>query len=474
MIHLSSLIIIEIIIGLFLWWVAVYLIAQNPFSRLIQLLFGIFMAMSFYLTSDIFFYVANISHQYILDGTLLKIFVWTIYLPAPFLFHVSLLLVPINKRMLWQKIGLYLAYISTAIIIFIDSSTNLTRDYSVFASPNFTGNYADASGKYIWLLGIYFMAIFIGTTINFYFLLKNQQRFTRNWYKYFWPFLGLISTLILGPIILLGYYNVIPHSEIYVFLFIIALSLSLVYSIIKYDLLIEEAKIIFGKSFFYSTLVMIALLLLYFLALLASGSQFTSTKSLITPYILIYLIIITHPAYDWLSTFVKDIMYNISSGISVVNDQEVYQAIKNYNNPEKLEESSLLRLDLIGREKRKDVTETPIDALRIIIKDAIEHFRPTEETSRRIKRNLKYHLLKMIAFDQAEEGQILWELGFEEYPLRIMSKESQARLPFFKTSSPSDYNYISRNAFIALKKEAIHDVAWRISYLEKLVKKKIF
>lgn len=471
MIHLSFPIIVELIIGLFLWWVAVYLIAQNPFSRLIQLLFGIFMAMSFYLTSDIFFYVANISHQYILDGTLLKIFVWTIYLPAPFLFHASLLLIPTNRRKLWQKIGLYLAYISTAIIIFIDSSTNLTRDYSVFASPNFTGNYADASGKYIWLLGIYFMVIFIGTTINFYFLLKNQQRFTRNWYKYFWPFLGLISTLILGPIILLGYYNVIPHSEIYVFLFIIALSLSLVYSIIKYDLLIEEAKIIFGRSFIYSTLVMIVLLSLYFLALLTGGNQFTSIKSLIAPFILAYLIILTHPAYDWLSTFVKDIMYNISSGISVVNDEEVYQAIRSYNNPEKLENSPLLRLSLIDREKRKNHETNPIDALRKITKDSIEYFRPTEETNRRTKKNLKYHLLKMVAFDQAEEGQILWELGFEEYPLRIMSKESRSRAPLFKSISASDYNYVSRNAFIALKKEAIHNIAWRISYLEKLSKK---
>ena len=74
---------------------------------------------------------------------------------------------------------------------------------------------------------------------------------------------------------------------------------------------------------------------------------------------------------------------------------------------------------------------------------------------------------------EAEEGQILWELGFEEYPVRIMSKERNLRPSMFKIESPSDYYYTSRNAYLALKKEAIHDVTWRISYLEKLSKKKL-
>ena len=237
-------------------------------------------------------------------------------------------------------------------------------------------------------------------------------------------------------------------------------------------MLIEEAKIIFGRSFFYSSMVMLLIFVFYFAALIINGDQFISIKSFITPFILAYLIILTHPAYDWLSTFVKDIMYNISSGISVVNDEEVYQAIRNYNSPGKLENSSLLRLNLIDKEKRINETN-PVDSLKNVIKKSIEYFKPEEDEKRRTKKNLKYHLLKMIAFDQAEEGQILWELGFEEYPLRIMSKESQARPPLFKSFSPSDYNYISRNAFMALKKEAIHDITWRISYLEKISKKKM-
>ncbi|MEK7096570.1 MAG: hypothetical protein AAB881_01310, partial [Patescibacteria group bacterium] len=117
--------------------------------------------------------------------------------------------------------------------------------------------------------------------------------------------------------------------------------------------------------------------------------------------------------------------------------------------------------------------ETPVDGLRQIIKEAVEYFKPDEDSHKRNKKNLKYELLKMIAIDEAEEGQILWELGFEEYPVRIMSKERNLRPSMFKIESPSDYSYTSRNAYLALKKEAIHDVTWRISYLEKLSRREL-
>ena len=120
---------------------------------------------------------------------------------------------------------------------------------------------------------------------------------------------------------------------------------------------------------------------------------------------------------------------------------------------------------------KKGEASTPIDALRLLIKNAIKSLEPDENKQRRLKQNLKHRLLEMIAFNQAEEGQILWELGFDEYPLKILSQEDFGRAPLFKTKAPSDYSYKSRNAYIALKKEAIHDVAWRISYLEKHINK---
>ena len=81
--------------------------------------------------------------------------------------------------------------------------------------------------------------------------------------------------------------------------------------------------------------------------------------------------------------------------------------------------------------------------------------------------NIKYQILKMSAIDEADEGQILWELGFDGYPFKIMQGENNTRKPIFKVESMSDYTATSRNAFIALKKEATHDLAWRLSYLEK-------
>jgi len=65
-----------------------------------------------------------------------------------------------------------------------------------------------------------------------------------------------------------------------------------------------------------------------------------------------------------------------------------------------------------------------------------------------------------------DEGQIFWDLGFEEYPLQILEK-AEGQKPRLPIERPTDYQATSRNAFISLKKEAIHDLAWRISYLEK-------
>lgn len=174
-----------------------------------------------------------------------------------------------------------------------------------------------------------------------------------------------------------------------------------------------------------------------------------------------FIIFLALSFYNWFSTFANDLFHNINSGISIVTDEEVYYAIRHYNNYERLEESSFSRLKSL-RKMGKD----KISSLREYIKESIEYFKP-DDLTRRTKANLKYKILTMIAYDQAEEGQILWELGFDEYPLRIMGNERSFRPPLYKIEAASDYSYTSRNAYLALKKEAIHDVAWRISYLEK-------
>lgn len=147
-----------------------------------------------------------------------------------------------------------------------------------------------------------------------------------------------------------------------------------------------------------------------------------------------------------------------------LTSQDIYFGVKNFNKPEILEKSSLLKLSQI---RLLVNSKTPVDALKAVVRSSIEYFQPVEDFHRRIKPNLKYHLLKMIAFDECEEGQILWELGFEEYPLNIMSREGRLREPLFKIRSASDYPCISRNAYLTLKKEAINDILWRINYLER-------
>ncbi len=467
MITFSPAIIIEIFIGFLLWWVAIYLITQNPFSRSVQLSFGIIAAIGLYFTSDILF-VTSTMHDYSAIGWIMKSMMWTIYLPYVLLYHISYLFTEPKLRKLWQKYFLFVAYLMFLLITYLEIFTNYTRNYKYIFSPQFNGDIASATGKYFWLIGVMLISITIATAFNFYQILIRQPKFSHQWYKFFWPFLGLVLINIIGPIILLSYYRIIPHSNFFAIIGFSVAAIPLIYSIIKYDLLIEESKIVFGKNFLYSTLGILLIIAIYIGILFTANIKFTTIQSVIFPYIFIHLIITTHPAYNWLNTFYQDLIYNFSSGLSVVTDQEVYMALRNYNHPENLENNSLLRLHIIEKYVRSQKASTPVDALRHLLKECVDYFHSSQEGARRTKQNLKYHLLKMVAFDEAEEGQILWELGYEEYPMKIITQESTSRPPLFKPTSPSDYSYISRNAYMALKKEAIHAVAWRISYLEKM------
>lgn len=176
---------------------------------------------------------------------------------------------------------------------------------------------------------------------------------------------------------------------------------------------------------------------------------------------------------EQISTFWNDLLFNPFKGFSITTDKDTGDSLRNFHSFPELEKSNLLNLTLV-KKKSKSLHSVPVDALRKVLEEAIEYFKPENNPSKRIKSNLKYNILRMTAFDQAEEGQILWELGFEEYPVKIMSQARSYREPLFKIQSPSDYTYTSRNAYLALKKEAIHDITWRISYLEKQAKKRIF
>jgi len=250
----------------------------------------------------------------------------------------------------------------------------------------------------------------------------------------------------------------------------IGVSISLllfIYSIVKYYLFVSTTRLL-DKVFFIKTLVVVVITSIYFAAFVASGVELNFSVYVLL-ILTMLLVILTHTLYDWISTFVNDLLYNVKSGLSIVTDEEVNFALKNLNDYEKLENSTLLRLGLVDR-LMKVKNLTPIDALREVIGESVEYFNSNE--SQRVKKALKYQILKMIAHNEAEEGQILWELGFEEYPVKILTQENKTRGPLFQITAPSDYSYKSRNAYLALKKEAIHDVVWRISYLEKQVSKR--
>lgn len=299
------------------------------------------------------------------------------------------------------------------------------------------------------------------------FFKKTKNEFIKN----LLPSLAGIIMATTATFVAVSFYIVIPTADKWFTVGWAASDFLFIYSMIRYHLFMPSEKIIFDRGFYYRTLLIVIFVSLYLVILPLSGIKYSFNVLMLLNF-LILLVLFTHSFYDWFGTFINDILYNILSGFSVVTDQEVSEVLKNYNNPGKVENCSLLRLSIVKRRIQKDTL--PVDALREVVREAIEYFKPENEPNHRIKSNLKYQLLKMIAFDQAEEGQILWELGFMEYPTRIISNEKIGREPLFFTESASDYSYTSRNAYLALKKEVIHDVAWRISYLEKLSKRKMF
>lgn len=466
MLNISMLAYLELIIGVALWWVAVYLISQNPHHRIVKLIFGLFLSISVYLSSDIFFNSAINTEHYYLIGPLLKLIAWSIYLPSALFYHLSFG----NNLNSKKKIIIFISYASAFISIYFDTFTNLTRDYNLIASDNFKGDLASPTASLFWFGSTYLLVI---TILSAYNLWKQINKFKKNTFeqkRLYVAFWGVLASILLTPFVILGYYSMIPNASILSSVVTLLTAIPLFYSVVKYNLFIDDTKVVFGKNFLYSTISIFTILIIFLFSLLISGTRLDTTQSLVLPFLIIYLVIASHPAYNWAATFINDLIYNPTKGFSVVTDDEINNVLKNYHQSEKLESSPLLRLKILNA-KIHHTGETSVDCLKDILKESIEYFKPESDPHRRIKSNLKYHLLKMLVFDEAEEGQILWELGFEEYPVKILSQERRYRPPLFEIKSPADYTYTSRNAFIALKKEAIHDVTWRISYLEKHFKK---
>lgn len=179
---------------------------------------------------------------------------------------------------------------------------------------------------------------------------------------------------------------------------------------------------------------------------------------------------LSHMWGQWLTTSSLIIMVGYIGLMMIKRDivsQDVSYLLRNYHNPSKLDGSPFLKLKNI---QQMIDSKDQINALQATIKNAIEYFQSKENKSARTKANLKYHFLRMYTFDQASEGQILYELGFEGFPISILQNQQFDRPPKFQLNSKSTYFARSKNAYNQLKKEAFEDVRWSLEYLDKIRK----
>lgn len=453
MIYLKAYEIFELFAGASILWVAVYLISRNPFSKLLWATILYLTSMACVVYSDAILKQTSTLSSYLQWQ---KATNWAVFFIPVFFLHTSMLVLDTKKK--WLKIVLVAGYILSLSVTLIDIFSRYILDPSIFRFVDYKRYDGFAPG----VLLIPAMTLLLALSlIGNYLWISNKQVELR---KKIFPLMGGIFLSLMHAFGIIGFYVKINLANTILTTSLAVSALVFICSILKYFVLSPREKIFFNRKFYIQSLMMLGIVSVY-LVLTNTALPNTDFYTFVLMSLLSVLVMITHTFYDWISTFLNDLLYNISSGLSVVTDEEAWELIKCYNNPQKLEESPLLRLNVVKQKQLKGLLA--IDALRELLEESIEHFKPKHDKHIRIKSSLRYQFLRMSAYHNAEEGQILWELGFDDYPVRIMSQAGRLRAPKFSISSPSDYTYTSRNAYLALKKEAIHAIAWRISYMEK-------
>jgi hypothetical protein len=442
-----------------IWWLGVYVLSRNVRSSVARLIFAFLLCLSVYFTGDL------ISRGIIDYKTNSQIWRWitsSYIFPIALIFHFSVVTTgsqkdPVNRLLILP------AYLVAICYLLISITTDLFINYQALVKYIPGVGYVNARGPLFWTLAIYIGISLLGATRNY---VKKQQQSGAAQRKYKLAILSSLLYLIVGPITVGLYY--LPNQLVTVQLtpyLIILPFIPLFISIFFYKLVSDVDSVFSIREFAYLSGAMFlinlinGLIFLSFAPLLGESARYLVA-------IFMFITIFTHGFYDWLTTFIRDLLYNAGRGFSLITDQEVTDLVRNFYNPEKLETNSLLKFTAV---KSRATDKKLVDSAHHLTREAIGYFQQPD-FPRRTKQNLKYQLLKMATLDEAEEGQILWELGFDGYPMKIMSGESTTRKPLFKIESMSDYTATSRNAFIALKKEAIHDLAWRLSYLERISK----
>jgi len=453
MVNFSFMEIFELVSGALLIWVAIYLVSVDPFSKLLRVSTGYLISLAVGLFFNPILLSAPDLNTYLKWQ---KMCDWSIFFIPAFFYHASYL--ASDRKDKSSKFLLYFGYTFAMFATIIDIAGPYIMNSDTIRFENFR-RYDGFTPGSLFLPVI--LSLFVLVIVGNYFWLRTKTIFEK---KNYIPLAGgiiLMATLGYG---IAGFYIKMNNADAILSIGFCVSALIFIFSILRYYVFSQKEGIILERSFYIKSVLMLGIQAIY-IFLIWNFTHEISVESLILYCFVIVLNMFSLSFYSWFSTFLNDLIYNLSSGLSIVNDEEVYQLIKNYYSPQNLEESPLLRLNIV--KKRVAQGELPIDALKNLLDEVIKYFKPKTNTERRIKSNLKYSLLHMITYDQADEGQILWNLGFNEYPVRIMSQAGRNTNPQYDSNSPADYTYTSRNAYIALKKEAIHNVAWRISYIEK-------
>lgn len=443
----------EYVIYFFLIWIGIYCLSRNIGSR-VALLVAIFS------TCLALYYAGDFSTRSIMDYRI-NMNIWrftsgTYLIPIAILFHFSVLTTQIFNKS--NKYILTFLYILTGALYITAITTNLYINNSVSLGYIEGVGYINPRGPLFWLTAVAIIISSLAAIKNYLFAIKRDGKNI----KYLLATAASILYLIIGPFIVFKYYDLAnPYTIATLTPFLLTLPFVLFIIAIFYGLISDVENIFNAKEFLYQTIVTVFIVVVT-VGILYPAIEATGEYTKFYIYVLIILTILTHSFYDWLSTFIRDLLYNAGKGFSLITDSDVNDVIKNFHNSEKLETSPLTRFAAVRKQNRQLAT----DGVQSLVTEAIEYFKQPDYP-RRTRQNIKYQILKMLTHDQADEGQILWELGFEGYPMKIMSGEDATRKPLFKIESMSDYTAVSRNAFISLKKEAIHDLAWRLSAIER-------
>lgn len=438
--------------ALSIFWVGIFVFTTNPFNKLSRLGSLLLIVLACF---NIVGYLLYSTSSYKDYAVIYRYFGFPLIFIPVIWFHIAVLITKARISKFWVSL-IFLGYILGIASYLIDATTFLVFDYNKLIAPVSRSHFIFAPGPLFYLALIHMFVFF---SLAFFIFVKRYFEVRRTPEK-----LKLLFPFLISLIFMLGFLTIIASSVFITNVYvretgedIIALgAILLVINVVLNRLFLEEAKSNLYKEFIYSTITSFSIILTYTVVLIIFHVKAAGLNVVFIPLFLL-LLLLTHSIYDWVMSFVRNVFQGEIS-LPRVTDEEVGIALRNLRRPDRLEESTLLRLKLA-----KESTKPNLDRLKEIVITSIEYFRPEEEN--RTRATLKYNILKLIG-NQVEEGQILWDLGFEEYPLEIAEKANRQK-PRFAIASPTDYQAISRNAFISLKKEAIHDLAWRISYLEK-------